>query len=65
MSTFRGWPEQQTYHGIEGGGSSSRSGSEPRRKWELELNELLDRGYRVVAIMRQHGRAKATGLPVE
>jgi ketosteroid isomerase-like protein len=33
--------------------------------WELEIEELLDAGDKVVAIMHQHGRAKATGLPVD
>jgi len=33
--------------------------------WEFEVEELLDAGERVVAIVRQRGRSKATGVSVE
>ena len=33
--------------------------------WELEVEELLDAGESVVAILRQRGRSKATGLPTD
>ena len=33
--------------------------------WKLELDALHDAGDRVVALVRQHGRSKTAGLPVE
>jgi ketosteroid isomerase-like protein len=33
--------------------------------WELTVESLHDAGDKVVAVMRQHGRAKATGLPID
>jgi len=33
--------------------------------WELEVEELLEAGESVVAIVRQRGRSKATGLPAD
>jgi hypothetical protein len=33
--------------------------------WELNLEELLEAGDQVVAMLRQRGRAKSTGLPVD
>jgi ketosteroid isomerase-like protein len=65
MSTFRGWPEQQQYHGIEGARQFARDWLEAWDDWELRLEELHDAGEQVVAILRQRGRSKATGLPVD
>ena len=33
--------------------------------WEIELEQLVDAGDDVVAVVRQRGRSKATGLPVD
>ena len=33
--------------------------------WELEVEDYLDAGERVVVILTQRGRSKATGIPVE
>ena len=33
--------------------------------WELEVEDYLDAGERVVVIIKQRGRAKATGIPVD
>jgi ketosteroid isomerase-like protein len=65
MSTFRGWPEQPTYEGVEGARAFLRDWTEAWDDWKLELVELHDAGERVVAVMRQQGRAKATGLNVD
>jgi ketosteroid isomerase-like protein len=65
MSTFQGWPEQQTYQGIDGARAFLADWVEAWDDWELEIEELLDVDDKVVAIMHQHGRAKATGLPVD
>ena len=33
--------------------------------WELEVEDYLDAGERVVVIVRQHGRSKASGVSVD
>ena len=65
MSQFRGWPEQQTYPGIEGARQFLADWTESWEDWDLQLEELHDAGDSVIAIMRQSGRSKATGLPAE
>jgi ketosteroid isomerase-like protein len=65
MSMFRGWPERQTYPGSEGARQFLADWTESWEDWELQLEELRDVGDRVVAIVRQRGRSKATGLPAE
>jgi ketosteroid isomerase-like protein len=65
MSTFRGWPERQTYEGIEGARQFMADWLDAWDEWELELEELRGAGEIVVAIVRQRGRSKATGLPVD
>ena len=65
MSTFRGWPERQTYEGVEGAREFMSDWLEAWEDWKLALEELHDAGDRVVAIVSQRGRSKATGLPVD
>jgi ketosteroid isomerase-like protein len=65
MSTFGGWPEQQEYEGIEGARRFMRDWIENWEEWELQVESLHDAGDKVVAVMRQRGRSKATGLEVE
>ena len=65
MSKFRGWPEQQIYEGIEGTRAFMRNWLEPWNDWALEVEGFRDAGDRVVAIMRQRGTSKATGLAVD
>ena len=65
MSTFGGWPEQLEYGGIEGARKFMRDWIENWEEWELEVESLHDGGDKVVAVMRQRGRSKATGLEVE
>src|SRR5437867_3398095 len=65
MSKFRDWPEQQTYDGIEGTRAFLRDWLDAWDDWKLELEELHDAGDKVVAIMRQRGRSKTTGLSVD
>jgi ketosteroid isomerase-like protein len=65
MSTFRGWPEQQTYEGLEGMRQFVDDWVGAWEDWRLEVEELHDAGDDVVAILRQSGRSKATGLPVD
>jgi ketosteroid isomerase-like protein len=65
MSTFRGWPERQTYAGVEGAREFMDNWLETWDDWELELEELRDAGDSVVGVIRQRGRSRATGLPVD
>jgi len=65
MSKFRGWPERQTYDGIEGARAFLRDWLEAWDDWELEMEELHDAGDKVVAILRQRGRSKTSGLSVD
>jgi ketosteroid isomerase-like protein len=65
MSTFRNWPERQTYEGIDGAREFLASWVDAWEDWELDVEELRPAGERVVAIVCQRGRAKATGLPVD
>ena len=65
MSTFTGWPEKQTYEGLEGAREFMRAWLDAWEDWELELEELRDAGDKVVAILRQRGVAKSTGLEVD
>ena len=65
MSKFRGWPEQQVYEGPEGARSFLTDWADAWEDWELEVEALHDAGERVVAVVRQRGRSKSTGLPVD
>jgi ketosteroid isomerase-like protein len=65
MSTFRGWPERQTYPGIEGGREFMADWSEAWEDWEVDVEDYIDAGDRVVTIVRQRGRSKATGVAVD
>lgn len=65
MSKFRGWPEQQTYEGVEGARVFLRDWLEAWDDWEVEVEALHDAGDKVVALVRQHGRSKTSGLPVD
>lgn len=65
MSTFRGWPEQKTYEGIEGAREFIRTWADAWDEWELDAVGLYDAGDSVVAVLRQRGRAKSTGLAVD
>ena len=59
-------------------GPTSRSTSDARARtqfnaewadawddWELEVEDYVDAGERVVVIINQRGRSKASGIPVE
>ena len=59
-----GWTEQQVYAGAEGANRFNAEWADAWDDWELELEDLIDAGDRVVAIVNQRGRSKATGIPV-
>lgn len=65
MSRFGGWPERQTYAGIEGAREFIADWSGAWDDWELNIEALIDAGDKVVAVLHQRGRSKATGLPVD
>ena len=65
MSTFRDWPERQTYPGAEGARQFMAEWGDAWEDWELEVEDYLDAGERVVVIVRQHGRSKASGVSVD
>ncbi len=66
MSKFRGWPEQRVYVGIEEARKFIREWTAAFDDWAIEVDALHDAGAdRVLGIMRQRGRAKSTGLPID
>jgi ketosteroid isomerase-like protein len=65
MSTFTGWPEAQTYSGVEGAREFMADWISAWDDWELGIEDVRDAGDKVIAIVRQRGRAKSTGLPVD
>ena len=65
MSKFRGWPEQQIYEGVEEARGFLRNWIATWDDWELEVEALHDAGDKVVAIVRQRGRSKTSGLLVD
>jgi ketosteroid isomerase-like protein len=65
MSNFHGWPEQQVYEGVDGARSFLEAWTAVWDDWELEVDALHDAGDKVVAVLRQRGRAKSSGIPVD
>ena len=65
MSNFHGWPEQQVYEGIDGARAFLSEWTDAWEDWELEVDAIHDAGDKVVVLVRQHGRSKAAGMPVE
>ena len=65
MSNYHGWPEQQVYEGVDGAGAFVSEWMAAWDDWELEVEALHDAGDRVVVFVRQRGRSKAAGMPVE
>jgi ketosteroid isomerase-like protein len=60
-----GWPDQQIYFGPEGANQFNADWADAWDDWELEPEEYIDVGERVVVIVNQRGRSKATGIPVD
>jgi ketosteroid isomerase-like protein len=65
MSHFHGWPEQQVYEGVQGAERFIEEWTSAWDDWDLGIEELRDAGDQVVAVHRQRGRSKSTGLPVD
>jgi ketosteroid isomerase-like protein len=60
-----GWPDQQVYSGPEGANQFNAEWAAAWDDWQLEVEDFIDAGERVVAIVNQRGRSKATGIPVD
>ena len=60
-----GWPDQQIYPGAEGARRFIAEWADAWDDWELEVEDYIDAGERVVVIINQRGRSKATGIPVD
>ncbi len=60
-----GWPGQQIYSGAEAANQFNAEWADAWDGWELEVEEYIDAGERVVVIVNQRGRSKATGIPVD
>ena len=65
MSNFHGWPEQQVYEGVEGAETFLSDWTSAWDDWELELEGLRDAGDKVLALVRQRGRSRGAGMPVD
>jgi ketosteroid isomerase-like protein len=65
MSNFHGWPEQEVYEGVEGAEAFLSEWTAAWDDWELEVEALRDAGDKVVALVRQRGRSRAAGMPVD
>jgi hypothetical protein len=58
-----GWPDQQVYHGAEGAMQFNAEWAAAWDDWEMVPEDYIDAGERVVVILIQRGRSKATGFP--
>jgi ketosteroid isomerase-like protein len=66
MSKFGGWPEQQVYEGLEEARGFIRDWTAAFDEWKIEIDAVHDAGGdKVVGVIRQRGRSKSTGLPVD
>jgi ketosteroid isomerase-like protein len=65
MSSFRGWPEQLYYEGVEGMYAFLRDWFEPFDDLEFVVEGYHEAGDDVVTVVGQHGRARASGVRVE
>ena len=57
-----GWPDQQVYQGPAGANQFNAQWADAWDDWELEPEDFIDAGERVVVILTQRGRSKATGI---
>ena len=60
-----GWPDQQIYQGAEGARQFLAEWADAWDDWKLEAEDYVDAGERVVVIVNQRGRSKATGIPID
>jgi len=60
-----GWPDQQIYLGAAGAEQFNAEWADAWDGWAVEVEQYIDAGDRVVAIVNQRGRSKVTGIPVD
>jgi ketosteroid isomerase-like protein len=60
-----GWPGRQVFAGVEGAAEFIAEWADAWDDWEIEVEDYIDAGERVVVIVNQRGRAKGTGVSVE
>jgi ketosteroid isomerase-like protein len=60
-----GWPDQQSYAGVEGAMQFNAEWAAAWDDWELEVEDYLEAGEQVVTIVNQRGCSKASGVSVE
>ncbi len=66
MSTFRGWPDQPVFHGIDRFIEFLNAWREPYDDWTLELEQVHDAGGdQVVGDLLQKGRLRESDAWVE
>ena len=65
MSHFHGWPEDQVYEGVEGAEAFLREWAAAWDDWQLDVEALHDAGEKVVALLRQRGRSRTSGMTVD
>ena len=66
MSTFRGWPEQPVYEGLEEARRFIREWTAAFDDWHIEVEAIHDAGdEKVVGVLHQRGRSASTGLPAD
>ena len=65
MSPFGGWLEQPYYEGVEQVSAFLRDWAEPFDELKFVIEGYHDAGDDVVTVITQHGRAKASRVPVE
>jgi ketosteroid isomerase-like protein len=65
MTTFRGAILPGPYEGVDGANRFLAEWREGFEHWSLDIEELVDAGDQVIAVVRQRGKAKQGGPDVE
>jgi ketosteroid isomerase-like protein len=60
-----GMLEQQVYEGAQGADDFFAEWGSAWDDWEVEIEALYDLGDKVLAIVKQRGRSKLSGVPLE
>ena len=60
-----GLPEQEVYQGAQRADDFFAEWGSAWDDWEVEIKALHDLGDKVLAIVKQRGRSKLSGVPVE
>jgi ketosteroid isomerase-like protein len=65
MATFAGWPEDQEYVGPDGITRFVRAWVDAWEDYDFTIEEVVDAGDRVLAIVRQSGTARGSQARVD